>query len=326
VPIRYSIRHITRFNYDVPVSESLMEVRMQPRTEGAQRCLRFELAVAPRARVFGYRDHLGNSIHHFDTPARHTQLTITAHAYVELDPIPSIPGSLDARTWREVDTWSGRGDLWDFLQPSRFAIWTPSLREYAASLSGDRGARAADPLTTILTVMQGIHRDFEYVPRSTRVDSPIDEALSARRGVCQDFAHIMIAASRLIGLPCRYVSGYIAPTPNDEVSHLEASATHAWVEVRLPTLGWVGLDPTHNAEAGLRHVRVAVGRDYADLPPTRGVFKGGAGSTLTVAVDVSPSDAPIALEPMLPEPQWATEEAAVPDPDFERQAQMQQQQ
>jgi transglutaminase-like putative cysteine protease len=326
VPTRYSIRHITRFNYDVPVSESLMEVRMQPRTEGTQRCLRFELAVAPRARVFGYRDQLGNSVHHFDTPARHTQLTITARAYVELDPLPAIPASLDVRTWREVDTWGGRGDLWDFLQPSRFAVWTPSLREYIAALSGDGAARATDPLTAIRKLMEGIHRDFEYVPRSTRVDSPIDEALSARRGVCQDFAHIMIAASRLMGLPCRYVSGYIAPKPNDEISRLEASATHAWVEVRLPTLGWVGLDPTHNTEAGLRNVRVAVGRDYADLPPTRGVFKGGAGSTLTVAVDVSPADAPAALEPMLPEPQWATEEAAVPDANFERQAQMQQQQ
>ena len=91
MPTRYSIRHITRFNYDVPVSESLMEVRMQPCTEGLQRCLRFELAVAPRARVFAYRDHLGNSVHHFDTPARHTQLTITARAYVELDPVPTIP-------------------------------------------------------------------------------------------------------------------------------------------------------------------------------------------------------------------------------------------
>ena len=326
MPIRYAIRHITRFNYDVPVSESLMEVRMQPRTEGTQRCLRFELAVAPRARVFGYRDHSGNSVHHFDTPARHTQLTITARAYVELDPLPAIPASLDAGAWRELETWGGRPDLWDFLQPSRFAAWTPSLREYVVSLSGDRGVRDSDPLTTIRTVMEGIHHAFEYVPRSTRVDSPIDEALAARRGVCQDFAHIMIAASRLIGVPCRYVSGYIAPQPDDEVSLLEASATHAWVEVRLPTLGWVGLDPTHNTEAGLRHIRVAVGRDYADVPPTRGVFKGGAGSTLTVTVEVSPSDTPAALEPMLPEPQWATEEAAVPDPDFERQAQMQQQQ
>jgi transglutaminase-like putative cysteine protease len=326
VPTRYAIRHITRFNYDVPVSESLMEVRMQPRTEGTQRCLRFELAVAPRARVLAYRDHLGNSVHHFDTPARHTQLTITARAYVELDPLPVLPAALDGRAWREVDAWSKRGDLWDFLQPSRFAAWTPALREYVAPLVGENGARSADPLTMIRGVMSAVHRDFEYVPRSTRVDSPIDEALSARRGVCQDFAHIMIAASRLLGLPCRYVSGYIAPKPDDEISRLEASATHAWVEVRLPTLGWVGLDPTHDDEAGLRHVRVAVGRDYADVPPTRGVFKGGAGSTLTVSVDVGPSDAPTALEPMLPEPQWATEEAAVPDPEFERQAQMQQQQ
>jgi transglutaminase-like putative cysteine protease len=334
VPTRYAIRHITRFNYDVPVSENQMEVRMQPRTEGTQRCLRFELAIAPRARVFGYRDHLGNSVHHFDTPARHTQLTITARAHVELDPAPAIPASLDPLAWREVETWGGRGDLWDFLRPSRFAAWTPTLRDYVTSLTDvpiDAAARgesseAADPLSTIRTVMQGIHRDFEYVPRSTRVDSPIDEALSAHRGVCQDFAHIMIAASRLLGLPCRYVSGYIAPKPDDEVSQLEASATHAWVEVRLPALGWVGFDPTHNAEAGLRHIRVAVGRDYADLPPTRGVFKGGAGSTLTVAVDVTPSDAPAAIEPMLPEPQWATEEAAVPDPDFERHAEMQQQQ
>jgi transglutaminase-like putative cysteine protease len=340
VPTRYSIRHITRFNYDVPVSESLMEVRMQPRTEGTQRCLRFELAVTPRARVFGYRDHLGNSVHHFDTPARHTQLTITARAYVELDRPPAVPAAIDARTWREVDTWADRGELWDFLQPSRFAVWSPALREYVASISGaggpvpslsnervsSRSMGTTDPLTTIRALMQRIHRDFEYVPRSTRVDSPIDEALAAGRGVCQDLAHIMIAASRLLGLPCRYVSGYIAPKPDDEISRLEASATHAWVEVRLPTLGWVGLDPTHNAEAGRRHVRVAVGRDYADLPPTRGVFKGGAASTLTVTVDVSPSDAPTALEPMLPEPQWATEQAAVPDADFERQAQMQQQQ
>jgi transglutaminase-like putative cysteine protease len=299
---------------------------MQPRTEGTQRCLRFELAVAPRARVLGYRDHLGNSVHHFDTPARHTQLTITARAYVELDPPPAMPAAIDPGTWAEIDMWATSGDLWDFLQPSRFATWTPALREYVISVSNPPHERTSDPLTTIRRLVQAIHRDFEYVPRSTRVDSPIDEALAARRGVCQDFAHIMIAASRLIGLPCRYVSGYIAPMPEDEISQLEASATHAWVEVRLPTLGWVGLDPTHNAEAGLRHVRVAVGRDYADLPPTRGVFKGGAGSALSVAVEIGPADAPTALEPMLPEPQWATEETAAPDPDFERQAEMQQQQ
>jgi transglutaminase-like putative cysteine protease len=158
---RYAIRHITRFNYDVPVSESLMEVRMQPRTEGTQRCLRFELAVAPRARVLAYRDHLVNSVHHFDTPARHTQLTITARAYVELDPLPDVPAALDARDWREVDACSRRGDLRDFLQPSRFAAWTPALQEYAAPFAGEGGAKATDPLTAIRDVMRAIQRDFE---------------------------------------------------------------------------------------------------------------------------------------------------------------------
>jgi transglutaminase-like putative cysteine protease len=326
VPVHYAIRHVTRFGYDTPVSETLMEVRMQPRTEGSQRCLRFELGVTPRARVLAYRDHLGNSVHHFDTPARHTQLTITARACVQLDPPTTVPATLDLGAWEEIDQWARRGEYWDFTQPSRFAQWTPALCEYAATFENG-GARRSDPLTTVRTVMDAIHRDLEYVPKSTKVDSPIDVALLARRGVCQDFAHITIGVVRLLGLPCRYVSGYIAPLPDDERSLLEASATHAWVEVMLPALGWIGVDPTHGAEAGLRHVRVAVGRDYSDVPPTRGVFKGGAGSALTVSVEITPTEAIPSLEPMLPDPQWASDDLAPAlDAELERQAQMQQQQ
>jgi transglutaminase-like putative cysteine protease len=130
-----------------------------------------------------------------------------------------------------------------------------------------------------------------------------------------------------MGVPCRYVSGYIAPRPKEDRAELVASATHAWVEAMLPGLGWVGLDPTNNVEAGLRHIRVAVGRDYADVPPTRGVYKGDTKSALAVAVEVGPSDAPTALEPMLPEPQWAQQEVApLADADLERENQKQQQQ
>jgi transglutaminase-like putative cysteine protease len=325
VPTYYSIRHVTRFSYETPVSESLMEVRMQPRSEGSQRCLRFELGVSPRARVLAYLDYLSNSVHHFDTPPRHTELTITARAQVQLDPTPAIPAALDPSRWKELEQIAVRGECWDFLTPSRFAAWTPALLEYAEA------ARApidlADPLTAMRALMATVHRDFEYVPKSTRVDSPIDEALAAQRGVCQDFAHIMIAAGRRLGVPCRYVSGYIAPKPKEERADRAASATHAWVEALLPGLGWIGLDPTNNVEAGLRHIRVAVGRDYADVPPTRGVFKGSTKSTLAVAVEVAPSDAPAALEPMLPEPQWAQQEvAALADADIERENQLQQQQ
>jgi transglutaminase-like putative cysteine protease len=322
----YSIRHVTRFSYETPVSESLMEVRMQPRSEGAQRCLRFELGVTPRARVLAYLDHMGNSVHHFDTPPRHAELSITARAHVQMDFMPAVPEAIDPSAWADLDSWVARGDYWDFLQPSRFAVWTPSLNAYVESLRLRR-SDGVDPLTAMRTLMAAVFADFEYVPKSTRVDSPIDEALAARRGVCQDFAHIMIAAGRHLGVPCRYVSGYMASRPHEVRDELVASATHAWVEVMLPAIGWIGLDPTNNIEAGLRHIRVAVGRDYADVPPTRGVFKGGARSTLAVAVEVSPSDAPTALEPMLPEPQWAIEEVApLADADIERDNQSQQQQ
>jgi transglutaminase-like putative cysteine protease len=326
MPTYYAVRHITRFSYDAPVSESLMEVRMQPRSEGHQRCLRFELGVAPRARVLAYLDHMGNSVHHFDTPPRHTQLTITARAHVQVDPLASVPVALGPSAWDEITWWSQRGEHWDFFHPSRFAAWTPALSEFAASIRPTGNARL-DPFTLVRRLMAAIYRDFEYVPKSTRVDSPIDEALAARRGVCQDFAHIMIAAGRLLGLPCRYVSGYIASHPREDRAELVASATHAWVEVLMPGVGWVGLDPTNNTEAGLRHIRVAVGRDYADVPPTRGMFKGDARGALDVLVDVTPLDAPTALEPMLPDPQWASEDLApLVDPEIEKDAQQQQQQ
>jgi transglutaminase-like putative cysteine protease len=152
-------------------------------------------------------------------------------------------------------------------------------------------ARQRNPLEFVLNLSAQLYSKIAYVPKSTRVDSPIDHALESRQGVCQDFAHIMIALTRRIGLPCRYVSGYLFHKAGEKTRSAEG-ATHAWVETLLPGLGWVGLDPTNNVLAGERHVRTSVGRDYADVPPTKGVFKGSADSQLLVAVHVAPSDAP----------------------------------
>ena len=135
---------------------------------------------------------------------------------------------------------------------------------------------------------------------------------------------MMIAALRRLGLPCRYVSGYIAPQPADEGPAASAIATHAWLEAYLPELGWVGLDPTHDVEAGLRHVRVAIGRDYADVPPTRGTFKGTTASTLAVSVEVTPAEALPTLDPAVLETSWSAE--APPPAEDDRDPQMQQQQ
>ncbi|MEZ5421339.1 MAG: transglutaminase family protein, partial [Vicinamibacterales bacterium] len=306
------------------VSESVMELRMRPASDASQRCLQFEVDLQPRARVFAYRDFLGNWVHHFDLPRRHGRLAVTARAQVQLDAPPARPAALPIETWAEVDAWSGRGEYWDFVQPSHFAVWSDALLAFAAEL-GPLATRTADPLTTVRALMAAMHRAFAYAPNTTRVDSPIGEALEQRRGVCQDFTHIMLALLRRLGLPCRYVSGYIAPRALDEDDGPTTIATHAWAEVMLPGLGWVGVDPTNDIEAGLRHVRVAIGRDYADVPPTRGVYKGGAASSLEVNVEVTPGEVLPTLDAAVVAPTW-TSEVPAPDEPADRLALEQQQQ
>ena len=314
----YAIKHITRFRYSVPVSESVMEVRMQPRSDAGQRCRSFQLATSPRAAVTSHRDYLGNTIHHFDVPGRHTSLTLTAESLVEMQPAPEFPAALAPEDWDAIDGLTREQDHWDMLAPSHFARPCRELRDLAHEL-GLR--RDGDPLSTLRELTARLYRGFDYAPDTTSVHSPIEDALRARRGVCQDFAHIMIALVRELGVPCRYVSGYLFHRHEDH-DRSEEDASHAWVEALLPGLGWVGFDPTNNLLAGARHIRTAVGRDYADVPPTRGVFKGNATSELEVAVRVAPTDAPQPDEVELAPLGWQP-----PEPEAaELQAQQQQQQ
>ncbi len=289
----FSIRHLTRFKYDSPVQESIMEVRKQPRSEGLQLCLSFDLTVNPKARVLQYRDYLGNTIHHFNVPGKHTQLQVLAESRVETGAAPMLPPRLGFDAWGELDNIVHNGDYSEFLMPSDFTKPTPWLDELAAELDVKR---RDDPLTVLAEVNSGIFRAFDYVPKSTKVDSPIDDALKVRKGVCQDFTHIMTALVRhYLRIPCRYVSGYLYHGRFDHDRSADG-ATHAWVEALLPGLGWIGLDPTNNLLAGERHIRTAIGRDYNDVPPTHGVFKGNARSELSVSVHVTPTDTPLPLD------------------------------
>ena len=153
-------------------------------------------------------------------------------------------------------------------------------------------------MTALKILSRTIYESFEYDSNATQVHSPIEQALSLRRGVCQDFAHIMIAIARLWGIPARYVSGYLYHRPKSS-ERLGDDATHAWVEAFLPSLGWVGFDPTNNVLAGEQHIRAATGRDYDDIPPTRGILKGVAQSELAIAVSVEPTSAPVRHEDFL---------------------------
>lgn len=304
----FLIRHITRYQYDQPISEYVAELRMQPRTEDNQRCLQFSLEIFPHATPARLKDSLGNFIHTFDIPMPHTSLQITAEATVESAPPAPLPESLPLDSWEAVDQLGAEISFWELLQPSHYTQPSPQLE---ALIGQFELGREVDPLSLLRRLNRQIYEAFEYAPQSTRVDSHIDDAISTRRGVCQDFTHIMLTILRRLGIPARYVSGYLYHRREDHDRSAE-DATHAWLEAYLPPLGWVGFDPTNNLLQTERHIRVAIGRDYADVPPTQGVFVGQAQETLTVGVGVSLATEPQELEEVLLLPDLVLEEVLPP--------------
>jgi transglutaminase-like putative cysteine protease len=292
----YSIRHVTRFRYSHPVHESVMELRMQPRSEGPQALRSFQIATNPRAQLYAYTDYLGNAVYHFNVLRAHEMLRIDVQSVVEISSAPAPPPAADALEWQRYNPYNLTDDHFDLLEPSKFAHASPALGAFVAA--HDLVAPQGDPLTALRNLSRTIHDAFDYEQGITQVHSPIDHALAEKRGVCQDFAHVMIAIARGWGIPARYVSGYLHHRRKGQ-DRSDEDATHAWVEAYLPSLGWIGIDPTNNVEVGDRHIRVAVGRDYADVPPTRGTFKGDAESELAIALFVEPTQAPVRHEEFL---------------------------
>jgi transglutaminase-like putative cysteine protease len=292
----YSIRHVTRFRYSSPVHESVMELRMQPRSEGPQSLRSFQITTNPRAQLYAYTDYLGNAVYHFNALRAHGELRIEAQAVVEMAAHLLPPQACDPLEWDRYNAYNLSDLHFDLLEPSKFARPSPALTSFLA----EKGIAkpSCDPLTALVNLSRTIYEAFDYEIGITQVHSPIEQALGARRGVCQDFTHIMIAAARGWGIPARYISGYLYHRGSGEIRSGE-DATHAWVEAWLPSLGWIGFDPTNNLFANDRHIRAAVGRDYADVPPTRGTFKGDAESELAISVAVEPTQAPVRHEEFL---------------------------
>ncbi|HEY8617507.1 transglutaminase family protein [Phenylobacterium sp.] len=280
----FEVRHVTKYSYEAPVRESVMEVWMQPQRSHSQRLVNFDLELDPPAKLFSYADAFGNAVYHFDVPQPHDRLTITARSAVETEPPAPLPDHLELGEWDRLRSDPVRRDNFEFLQPHGFAQQTALLDAFVQEHALDR-LRSACPLTAARELSRAVYEAFGYEAGVTRADSPIDDVLEAGRGVCQDFVHVMIAICRSWGIPARYVSGYLF-TDRKHGDRSDPDATHAWVEVFLPSTGWIGFDPTNNIEAGERHIACAVGRDYSDVPPTRGVFKGQTQSELTVGVTV----------------------------------------
>jgi len=282
----YQVRHITRYEYEEDITENVMEVRKCPLTRSDQRCMSFRLEVEPSAKMFRFEESSGNIVHHFDIPQRHKEMTLTAESLVELkDDSREASSPCD---WSSLKPLQSDPDYLEYLLPSPMVDFTESLKAY---YGGVKPADDEKPPAYLERLNSHLASNFAYVPCSTQVDSSIDEALSKNEGVCQDFAHIMLGLTRLAGIPARYVSGYLFQSKEHE-DRSSDDASHAWVEAYLPEAGWVGFDPTNDIRAGNRHIVVCFGRDYSDVPPTRGVYRGQCGSEIRVAVQVELADSP----------------------------------
>src|SRR5450756_2578851 len=270
--MRLEIVHSTRYRYSGPIAESVMELRLRPMDGNGQRCLEFELDVSSRTEPRTYRDGYGNDVHYFNLVRPHTSLSVTSRSIVE--------------TGGELDADPGEDLVQDFLRFRSPVKDVPGIRELASRhpiadpSSGSSVEQALDELTL------AISREFAYDRAVTTVYSSVDEVLALRAGVCQDFAHLLIAVARTMGVAARYVSGYI------HAPGAATTASHAWAEAWVPGRGWIGYDATHPVRAAEHHVRLAVGRAYSDAAPTRGIYIGSATGSMMVSVRTRDLSAP----------------------------------
>lgn len=273
-----TVAHLTRFDYSSDVFDTSMEMRLRPRNDVGQRCLAYALEVVPYGPIRSFVDMYGNTVETYNHRPPHSQITVRSRSLVstgEAHPVETAPiSAVDRHRFLRFD-----GPVSD----------TPALRTLADAFLVDGAPPPATPdLLSRLAAL--VHSRFAYRPNVTRVDSSIADLLEWGGGVCQDFAHLWLALCRALGIPARYVSGYIWVGENRQ-----ELASHAWGEAWVPGCGWQPYDPTNYREAtagraGDRYVRLAIGRDYRDVPPTRGVFRGAATETLTVDVRVDRID------------------------------------
>ena len=286
----YVIDHVSEYSYKKPVARSAMWLCLQPRNDFDQHLKHFEATTEPNALLSPETDPFGNNKHVITLNFEHDSLTIVARSEVENIAAARLPTALGPGAWKEIDSWTDSFEHWDFTHESPMTRNSPALEHFVTK---HRIGHGSDPLESILQLGDIINRNFEYAPGATNAASTIEDILKTKQGVCQDYAHVMIAIARSWGIPTRYVSGYIYVSGlRGEI--VPESATHAWIECLLPDLGWFGLDPTNATIADERHVRIAVGRDYIDVSPTRGLIFDGEQSTLEATVKMQkPNSKPI---------------------------------
>lgn len=277
-PLLLSISHLTRYTYEGKVKDSFNEARLQPVTDTLQECREFHLRIDPESPIRDYPDFYANCVHYFDVPEPHETLEVEARSIVQTNPedrweIPFVGPEI-------LNTPAVKDNHFDFLHSSEFVslqaeVWREAIDALPSGLT--------DVWTDTVTIGEHIHKNYKYTPLSTNVNTRAVEVVKKKQGVCQDFAHLMLGLCRIHKIPARYVSGYFL---NQHKLPGEIEASHAWLEVFIPGYGWKGYDPTHRRIPDTRYVKLASGRDYGDIRPVGGTFRGKGTRKMVVEVSV----------------------------------------
>jgi transglutaminase-like putative cysteine protease len=272
--MKYDILHRTRFTYTAPVRDSFNDVRLQPMYIPEQTVESFLLKVLPAARLTHFKDFYSNWVNHFEIVEPHSYLMIEAQSRVVTNPSAPLPVE-KLCSFEQMREAPNIERCFDYLQASRFVEISPE----AWKLALDATEGVDDAWLAVLVLMKFVHGYLKYESKSTHVHTHMKEVMKDRRGVCQDFAHLMLGLCRSLKIPARYVSGYLATE--------SASATHAWMEAFVPGHGWRALDPTHNRQINETYVKIGHGRDYGDVPPVSGNYRGTLERKMEVEVRIS---------------------------------------
>ncbi len=278
----FIVDHHSIYTYSKSATGSVMTVYLQPLDGDNQRLLSFDIDIDPIAMPIPCDDSFGNHYHLFNIHRSHMNTTVHSRSTVITSDSAGLPESLAPDAWSRLREVQQSIDFWDYLTSGKYTRPSPSLTDFA-----DKHGLLAmqDPLQTLQKTCSTLHKTFTYTPNSTSVYSSIEHILETGKGVCQDYSHVMIALARSWGIPSRYVSGYLflEGAPGEQSPQ---GASHAWAEFWLPEIGWTGFDPTNNSVVDHRHIRIARGRDYSDVAPTRGVLLGGGDADLEISVTI----------------------------------------
>ncbi|WP_280236519.1 transglutaminase family protein [Nocardia cyriacigeorgica] len=274
---RMRVVHTTGYVYDAPVTRSFNEARLTPRADSRQNVILNRVETVPATRSYRYTDYWGTAVTAFDLHAPHTELEVTGASVVETEPFTRPAEEL---SWDQLGDERIRDRFDEMLAATTYV---PRERKLAAV--SRQLARGVAPAKAVVRAAEWVHREMRYLAGTTSVHTSAVQAFAERQGVCQDYAHLTLLLLRNMGIPSRYVSGYLHPHPDAEIGATTAGQSHAWIEAW--TGMWWGYDPTNNIPVTEQHVSVGVGRDYADVPPLKGIFSGGGSTDLEVVVEIT---------------------------------------